>query len=99
MKCRLRIYPAAEADVDDAALFIARNSLNAALRFYDEVEKTYYRIRDHPARWPRFELDHPQLRTLRKCAVSGYRNYLVFYLTHGNIVNVIQCHPRVARRA
>ena len=40
MKYTLRITPAAEADVDEAATFIAEDSLNAALRFYDAVELT-----------------------------------------------------------
>ena len=49
MKFRLRIYPTAEADVDAAALFIARDNFEAAMRFYDAVEQTFRRIRDHPA--------------------------------------------------
>jgi len=90
VKYRLRIYPAAEADVEDAALYIVRDNLDAALRFYDAVDKTYRQIRDHPTRWPRYELDHPKLTTLRKCSVTGFRNYLVFYLTHDNAVDVIR---------
>ena len=35
MKYKLRILPAAEVDVDEAAIFIARNNLTAALKFYD----------------------------------------------------------------
>jgi toxin ParE1/3/4 len=90
MKYRLRVYPAADADVDDAALFIAQDNLNAALRFYDAVEKTLIQIRAHPLRWPLYELDYPRLATLRKCAVSGFRNYLIFYLIDYDIVEVIR---------
>ncbi len=90
MKYRLRIYPAADADVDDAALFIAQDNLNAALRFYDAVEMTYSQIRSHPLRWPRYELDHPRLATLRKCSVPGFRKYFIFYLTHDDIIDVIR---------
>src|SRR5580704_11208886 len=90
MKYQLRIYPAAEADVDDAALFIAQDNLQAALRFYDAVEKTYRQIRDHPMRWPRFEIGHPRLATLRKTSVFGFRNYLVFYPVEANVVDVIR---------
>jgi plasmid stabilization system protein ParE len=38
MKYRLRISPAADADVDAAALFIAQDNLPAALRFFDAVQ-------------------------------------------------------------
>jgi plasmid stabilization system protein ParE len=39
MNNRLSIFPAAEADVDAAAQFIARDNLAAALRFYDCVAR------------------------------------------------------------
>jgi len=71
----LRIYPAADADVDVPAAFIARNNFDAAMRFYDAVDQTYRQVRDHPTRWPRYEIDHPRLRNLRKRGVSGFRNY------------------------
>jgi toxin ParE1/3/4 len=90
MKYRLRIYPSADADVEDAALFIARDNLNAALRFYDAVDKTFRQIRDHPMRWPRYELDQRKLAGLRKCSVIGFRKYLVFYLTDDDVVDVIR---------
>jgi len=86
----LRILPAADADVDAAAAFIARDSLDAALRFYDAVDRTYRQIRDHPQRCPRYELDHPRLRGLRKCTVTGSRNYLVFYHIDADTVEVIR---------
>ena len=37
----LRILPAADADMDEIALYIARDNLGAALRFYDAVETTF----------------------------------------------------------
>jgi toxin ParE1/3/4 len=90
MKYRLRIYPAADADVDEAAHHIARDSLDAALRFYDAADETYRQIRDHPNRWPRFELDHPKLANLLKRAIVGFRNYLAFYQVHGEFVDIIR---------
>ena len=84
----LRILPA--ADVDAAAAFIARDNLDAALRFYDAVDRTYRQIRDHPQRCPRYDLDHLRLRGLRKCSVTGFRNYLVFYHIDADMVEVIR---------
>jgi plasmid stabilization system protein ParE len=66
MKYAVRIRPAVDADVDGAAVFIARDNIGAALRFYDAVERTLRQIREHPNRWPRYELDHPRLAGLRK---------------------------------
>lgn len=90
MSYRLRILPAADADVDDAALIIARDNLPAALRFYDAVDKTYRQIRDHPNRWARYELDEPRLASLRKRAVTGFRNYLIFYRVDADMVEIIR---------
>ena len=86
----LRILPAADADVDQAGLHIARDNVDAALRFYDALDRTYREIRDYPKRWPRYELDHPRLRDLRKRAVVGYRNYLVFYRVDADMVEIVR---------
>ena len=90
MSYSLRVRPAAIADVDEMALYIARDNLDAALRFYDAVDRTYRQIRQHPRRYPRFELDEPRLGELRKCAVAGFRRYLVFYGIDGDAVEVIR---------
>lgn len=90
MKFRLSVFPAAESDVDAAAQFIARDNLDAALRFYDSVESTYRQIRDHPTRWPRYELDDPRLANLARCSVVKFPKYLVFYRVEGPQVEVIR---------
>jgi toxin ParE1/3/4 len=90
MKYRLRILPAADADVDDAAEFIARDSLARALRFYDAVDETYHQIREYPARWPRYELEHPRLVGLRKRSVARFSTYLVFYHIDADVVEIIR---------
>jgi len=90
MSHALRILPAADADVDAAAAFIARDNLNAALRFYDAVERTCRELAQHPNRWPRYELDHPRLAELRKRSVTGFKNFLVFYHMVGDVVEIIR---------
>jgi len=90
MKYTLRITPAADADVDEAATFIAEDSLNAALRFYDAVELTYRELRDHPERWPLFELPNPRLIGLRKRAVIGFHRFIVFYRIEARVVLIIR---------
>jgi len=36
-------------------------------------------LRDHPERWPLFELPNPRLIGLRKRAVIGFHRFIVFY--------------------
>jgi toxin ParE1/3/4 len=91
MKYELRILPAADRDVDVVAAFIAQDNLNAALRFYDAIDQTYRLIRDKPARWPRYTLEHPRLQQIRKRSVMApFGNYLVFYHVIGSAVEVIR---------
>ena len=90
MSYRLRILPMADADVDEVGLFIAGDNFDAALRFYDAVERTYRQIRDHPKRWPRYDLDHRRLPELRKLSVIGFRNFLVFYHIEDDVVEIIR---------
>ncbi|MGD0768048.1 MAG: type II toxin-antitoxin system RelE/ParE family toxin [Tepidisphaeraceae bacterium] len=90
MNYKLRILPAADADVDDAALFIARDNLATALKFYDAVDQTYRLIREHPNRWPRYELDHPDLANLHKRSVVKFDNYLIFYRIEADVVEIVR---------
>jgi toxin ParE1/3/4 len=90
MKHSLRILPAAAEDVDTVAGFIARDNLDAALRFYDAIDATYRELRQHPLRWPIYELDHPRLKGIRKRSIIEFDNYLVFYRIDKNQVEVIR---------
>jgi toxin ParE1/3/4 len=86
----LRILPAADADVDAAAFFIAQDSVETALRFYDAVEATFRLIREHPLAYARFEFDHPRLQDVRKCSVHGFASHLVFFRVDADMVEIIR---------
>ncbi|HEX3355708.1 MAG TPA: type II toxin-antitoxin system RelE/ParE family toxin [Tepidisphaeraceae bacterium] len=90
MTFRLRIRPAADHDVDELAAYIARQSLEQALRFYDAVADTYKLILQAPSRWPIYEFSNPRLGGIRKRAVRGFRNHLVFYRIDSNKVEIIR---------
>ena len=90
MKYGLRILSTADADVDASVLFMSKDSPESALRFCDAVEETYREICAHPARWPLYELTHPRLQDVRKCAVSGFRDYLVFYRIDADMVEIMR---------
>ena len=86
----LRILPAADADVDAAAFFIAQDSVDAALRFFDAVAATYHKIREHPRADARLMFDHPRLQDVRKCSVQGFSSHLVFYRIDADMVEIIR---------
>lgn len=78
---RARFSPQAAADVEEIASFIAQDDIEAALRFYDRID----RLRERLARSPRIGRERPEIALgLRSCPLG---NYLVFYLlTHGGVV-------------
>jgi toxin ParE1/3/4 len=86
----LRILPAAQADVDAAAAYIAQDNFDAGMRFYDAVERAMGEIAQHPTRWPRYELDRPRLVELRRRAVAGFGNYLIFYHVKADVIEVLR---------
>ena len=90
MKFRLHTTPAADADLDEIASFIAQDNLPAALRFYDAVDITYQQICNHPNRYPRFEVGVPRLAGIRRRSVVGFSNYLVFYRVENENVLIIR---------
>src|SRR5436309_3849221 len=90
MNLALRILPAADQDIDDAALYFARDNIELGLRFYDAVDATLRKIHKHPNRHPRYEFSHPRLQNVRKRSVIGFPKYLVFYHVTSNAVEVIR---------
>ncbi|HZL34988.1 MAG TPA: type II toxin-antitoxin system RelE/ParE family toxin [Tepidisphaeraceae bacterium] len=86
----LRISPATIADVDEAAHFIARDNVDAALRFYDSIDLTFRQIREHPQRSPLYALDEIRLASLRRWPVVRFRKHLIFYLIDGDDIQVIR---------
>lgn len=90
MSFGLRILPAADSDIDELAAYIARDSLERALRFYGAVAATYKMVLEAPRRWPPYGLTHPRLSELRKRSVLGFPNHLVFYRIDADMVEMIR---------
>jgi toxin ParE1/3/4 len=85
----LRILPAADADADDIAFFIAQDDLDAALRFYDAMESAYLQIRDRPESCPIYQIDHSRLTGLRKFLIQQF-DVLIFFRIDADMVEIIR---------
>ncbi len=86
----LRMLPAAERDVDEIARFIARDRMEAALRFYDAVQGTTDQIREYPVRSRRYENQGVDLKNIRVCPVKGYADFLIFYRVDADMVEILR---------
>lgn len=90
MSFGLRVLPAADADVDEIATFIALDSIDQAIRFYDAANATYKMIVEAPSRWSLYRFTHPRLNDIRKRAVLGFANHLVFYRIDADMVEIVR---------
>lgn len=66
-------------DVIDSAAYIERDSLDAALRFFSNVETTLNKLAEMPTAGALRELQDVRLSNLRSWPVDGFPNHLIFY--------------------
>ncbi len=76
----------AEADAFEIALTISEDSLDAAVRFLDNLEATVKQLERYPLSGPRIALDRfPNLRCI---AVPQFPKHLLFYVVDDDAVTV-----------
>lgn len=73
------ILPEADKDIDDSFLYIARDSLDSAIRFLVAVRADARQLAQMPGMGARREFARADLKGVRFWPVSGFRNFLIFY--------------------
>jgi toxin ParE1/3/4 len=74
-------------DVIELADYIARDSLDAALRFLDAIESTCQFLARNSGTGQLCCFDNSETEGIRVWPVDGYRNHLIFYReTDGDVV-------------
>jgi toxin ParE1/3/4 len=68
-----------EQDLADLSEFIARDSLQAAVRFLEAAEKAFELLAQMPEIGSVWETHHPRLAGLRVWPIRGFEKYLIFY--------------------
>jgi toxin ParE1/3/4 len=88
---RIRVLPAAERDVDQAAEYFAREAnVDIALRFLSAVEETYQRLGELPQSGTPWHSTNPSVSGLRFVRVSGFESYLAFHFVSPGVVEVVR---------
>lgn len=87
----LRVRPAADRDVDDAADYYTRAAnLDLAFRFFGAVEQAPWHIAEHPLAGVPVMAFHSRLAELRFRTVVGFQRHLVFYVPTPGCVEVVR---------
>jgi toxin ParE1/3/4 len=85
-----RFLPAAERDVDAIADYIAKDSVDAALRFYDAVRSDARKLAEMPGMGPTWDFESPAHADVRFWPVRGFPNHLIFYRPAPDGIEVIR---------
>jgi toxin ParE1/3/4 len=90
MPVRIRRRSRAAQDAEEIADYIAKDSLEAAVRFLENTESTLTDLAKSPGIGALFESDLPELANLRFRRVKGFPNHVMFYLEHSDAIEVVR---------
>jgi toxin ParE1/3/4 len=69
-------------EIAEIARFIAGDNLGVGIRFYDAVQSDFTKLAEMPGMGALRVLPRGRLPGLRLWPVTGFRNYLIFYIPH-----------------
>jgi len=98
---KILITPAAEDDLINIWLYIARNNPEAADRAYQAAQTTFETLADMPDIGTAYWTKRPRLKGLRFFPINQFHNYVIYYLeiTDGiEIVRVLHARMEKNRR-
>ena len=84
------ITPAAENDLVNIWLYIARDNQNAADRVYQAAEKTFETLLAEPRMGTLYQTKRAQLEKMRFFPVSKFQNYVIYYQEHPQGIVIVR---------
>lgn len=90
MTRKLLKRPQAERDIEEAFVFIAEADFDSGLDFLHAVEQSFEMLTENPFIGSERKFDAPELRRARMWRVKSYEKYLIFYLVHDDIVEILR---------
>jgi len=90
MSVRILRRAKAVTDAESIADWIAKDSLDAALRFLESLENTLERLAEFPGSGSPFHTHIREFTDLRFAPVKGFRNHIIFYVEHKAAIEVIR---------
>jgi toxin ParE1/3/4 len=90
VKRRLVVRALAKGDLDEQARYIARDNVEAALRFLDAAEAAFDRLRSSPEIGKTRRFQHPTLSNIRSWPIPGFEKYVIFYRPDSLKVDVLR---------
>jgi toxin ParE1/3/4 len=82
--------PQADRDINNHFEYIAEDSLEAAVRFYEAAFRAFDVLRTHPHIGPTRQFKHPQLNDIRIWLVKDFEKHLIFYRAANERVEILR---------
>ncbi|MCP3887277.1 MAG: type II toxin-antitoxin system RelE/ParE family toxin [Desulfobulbaceae bacterium] len=93
------ITPAAENDLINIWLYIARDNQDAGDRVYLAAEKTFESILAAPRMGTLYQAKRPRLEGIRFFPVSKFQNYVIYYREHPQGIEIVRVlHARMDKK-
>ena len=77
-------------DLDTSSATIGEYSSSASVRFLTEAQKAFRVLADLPGIGAPRSYNNPDLSGMRMWPVSGFRKYLIFYLTTEDTIEIVR---------
>ena len=90
MSARITRRPAARRDVLEAAAYIAKDNIEAALRFADAVRETEELLAATPGIGTPRDFAWPELAGMRSHGVRDFRKYIIFYILREDGIEIVR---------
>jgi toxin ParE1/3/4 len=90
MTWRLALKPQADRDLDNHFEYIAKDNLEAAIRFYEAAFRAFDVLLTNPHIGLACDFENPQLKDIRIWIVKGFEKYLIFYRVTDELVEIIR---------
>ena len=90
MKLTLFLLPHAETDIDSHCEFLAKKSVEKALKFDQAVFETFDRLCEMPFIGTERNYSNPKLFGIRIWFVKGFEKYIIFYRAFGNYIEIVR---------
>lgn len=82
--------PAAENDIEECFVHIAKDDPKIGLAFLAAVEDGLKELAEFPLLGKAIDFRNKKLRAVRMWHVKGYENYLIFYTVRDDTIEVIR---------
>lgn len=90
MSRRIRIRPEVQRDLDEQVVYIGERNFDAAERYERAVFADFRKLAEFPAMGALRNFPNPRLQGVRSWPVSGFGNYLIFYLPAQDGIDVLR---------